>query len=89
MDCIFYSDFDCNLWFNEGNRSDIMKKSNIWKKDKRGGLTTRQIVILTILIVSFIIILFLIFRLGLGEETKKHNWYQCGYKDGFGSFIKI
>jgi len=44
--------------------------------NKRGALTTRQIVILIILIVSFIIILFLIFRLSLQEESKKqicHN----------------
>ena len=39
---------------------------------QRGGeLTTQQIVALTILIVSFIVILFLLFRLNLGEETNK------------------
>ena len=42
----------------------------------QGELTTKQLVTLVILIVSFIIILFLIFRLNLGETTDKeicHN----------------
>lgn len=45
-------------------------------RNKRGELTTQQIVTLVILITSFAIILFFIFRLGLGEETDKeicHN----------------
>ncbi|MEK6897639.1 MAG: hypothetical protein AABW93_03860 [Nanoarchaeota archaeon] len=44
--------------------------------DLKGELTTKQLVTLVILIVSFIIILFLIFRLNLGETTDKeicHN----------------
>lgn len=41
------------------------------KKNKTGELTTQQIVLLVILITSFIIILFLLFRLNLGEETAK------------------
>ncbi len=48
-----------------------MKKIN-----KRGELTTQQLVIIIVLIVSFIIILFLLFRLNLGETTNKeicHN----------------
>ena len=43
---------------------------------KRGELTSHQIVVITILIISFIVILFLLFRLNLGEETQKeicHN----------------
>ena len=39
--------------------------------NKKGELTTKQIVIFTILIVSFGIILFLMFRLNLGESAKK------------------
>ncbi len=39
--------------------------------NKRGALTTKQIVVLIILIISFLIILFLIFRLNLGGTTKK------------------
>lgn len=43
---------------------------------KRGELTTQQLVTIIILIISFVVILFLIFRLNLGEETDKeicHN----------------
>lgn len=43
---------------------------------KRGELTTQQIVMLIILIVGFVIILFLLFRLNLGRTTDKeicHN----------------
>ena len=39
------------------------------KINKKGELTTQQIVILIILIASFAIILFLLFRLNLGKET--------------------
>ena len=45
-------------------------------KNKIGELTTKQLVTIIILIVSFIIILFLIFRLNLGEQSDKeicHN----------------
>lgn len=45
-------------------------------KNKSGELTTQQIVMLIILITSFAIILFLLFRLNLGKETDKeicHN----------------
>lgn len=45
-------------------------------KNKNGELATRQIVILIILITSFAVILFFIFRLDLGGESKKqicHN----------------
>jgi hypothetical protein len=40
-------------------------------KEKKGEITTQQIVILIILITSFIVILFLLFRLNLGGETDK------------------
>jgi len=43
---------------------------------KKGEMTTQQIVTLVILIASFIVILFFILRLNLGEETEKdvcHN----------------
>lgn len=39
--------------------------------NKKGELTTTQIVGLVVLILSFVIILFLIFQLNLGETTKK------------------
>ncbi|MGD9276570.1 MAG: hypothetical protein PVJ67_05335 [Candidatus Pacearchaeota archaeon] len=45
-------------------------------KNKKGELTTQQIVMLIILITSFAVILFFIFRLNLGEITDKevcHN----------------
>jgi len=45
-------------------------------KDKHGELTTKHIVMIIILIASFIIVLFLLFRLNLGETTNKevcHN----------------
>ena len=43
---------------------------------KRGELTTQQLVMIIILIISFVVILFLLFRLNLGETTNKevcHN----------------
>src|SRR3989338_2930165 len=45
-------------------------------ENKKGELTTTQLVTIVVLIVSFIIILFLIFRLNPGEQTNKeicHN----------------
>lgn len=45
-------------------------------KTKQGELTTQQIVMLIILIISFVVILFLLFRLNLGGVTDKeicHN----------------
>ena len=45
-------------------------------ENKKGEITTKQIVTLIILIVSFVIILFLLFRLNLGRATDKeicHN----------------
>lgn len=43
----------------------------IKKRQKRGELTTKQLVTIIILIVSFIIVLALLFRLNLGETTDK------------------
>ena len=40
-------------------------------QNKKGELTTKQLVTIIILIVSFVIILFLIFRLNLGETTNQ------------------
>ena len=45
-------------------------------KNKRGELTTQQIVILIVLIMSFVVILYFLFRLNLGESSEKeicHN----------------
>jgi len=39
------------------------------QSNKRGELTTQQIVMLIILIISFVVILFLLFRLNLGRTT--------------------
>ena len=41
----------------------------VFKKIKKGEITTQQIVILIILVTSFVVILFFFFRLNLGEET--------------------
>jgi len=57
-------------------------KSN---KNKRGELTTQQLVVIIILIVSFIVILFLLFRLNLGETSTKeicHNSVVLKAKSG-------
>ena len=48
----------------------------IFKKNRRGEMTSQQIVILIILIASFAVLLFFLFRLNLGSETEKevcHN----------------
>ncbi len=45
-------------------------------KNKKGEITTQQIVLLVILIVSFVVILFLLFRLDFSKESEKdicHN----------------
>jgi len=52
-----------------------MRKINN-KINNKGELTTQQLVMLIILIISFVVILFLLWRLNLGEETQKeicHN----------------
>lgn len=45
-------------------------------KRKKAEISTQQIVLLIILIASFIIILFLLFRLNLGEESDKEACHQ-------------
>ncbi|HEB47018.1 MAG TPA: hypothetical protein ENI22_00945 [Candidatus Pacearchaeota archaeon] len=52
------------------------KKKQFSIKNKRGELTTKQIVTMIVLIVSFVIVLFLLFRLNLGGITDReicHN----------------
>ena len=44
-------------------------------KNKKAELTTKQIVILIVLIVSFAVILFFLFRLNLGDESDKQLCY--------------
>tara|TARA_Y100000310_G_C20500496_1_gene723738 strand:+ start:159 stop:917 length:759 start_codon:yes stop_codon:yes gene_type:complete len=61
-----------------------------FKKIKKGEITTQQIVFLIILITSFVVILFLFFRLNLGEVSNKeicHNSVVLKGKSvsGFGS----
>jgi hypothetical protein len=58
---------------------------------KKGELTSKQIVTLTILVLSFVIILFLFFQLDLGETTKReicHNSVVLASKSkGFSSSL--
>lgn len=57
----------------------------IYNKGKKGELTTKQLVTIIILIASFIIILFLLFRLNLGETGDKeicHNSVVLREKSG-------
>lgn len=57
----------------------------ILSKNKKGELTTKQLVVIIILIVSFIIVLFLLFRLNLGETSSKeicHNSVLLKKKSG-------
>lgn len=57
----------------------------IFDKNKRGELTTKHIVMIIILIASFIIVLFLLFRLNLGETSSKeicHNSVVLKEKSG-------
>jgi hypothetical protein len=74
LDCFFWTGNFRDLFFIKKNRGNVMEKMK--KVNKKGELTTQQLVTLIILIMSFVIILFLLFRLNLGEETKKeicHN----------------
>ena len=46
------------------------------KKNKKGELTTQQIVFLIILVISFVILLYFLIKLNLGAESEKevcHN----------------
>jgi hypothetical protein len=57
-------------------RKNFFSRQLFLQKNCKGELTTQQIVILIILITSFAVILFLLFRLNLGELTDKeicHN----------------
>ncbi len=67
MDCVFYISAYWIIFHTEKNWGIMMK---------RGELATQQIVILIVLIVSFVIILFFLVRLNLGQTTEKeicHN----------------
>lgn len=53
-----------------------IKKINKKNPGKKGEITTKQLVTIIVLIVSFIVLLFLLFRLNLGETSNKeicHN----------------
>lgn len=68
MDSVFWNSFSRSLSFAKGARGDMM--------ENKAELTTKQLVTIIILVVSFIVILFLILRLNLGETTDKeicHN----------------
>lgn len=75
MDCVFWSGFNRIIFYAKKIRGNgIMKKIKI--KNKTGELTTQQLVTIIILIVSFGVILILLFRLDLGEITNReicHN----------------
>ena len=75
MDCVFWSSFDRIIFYVKKIRINrIMKKLKI--KNKAGELTTQQLVTIIILIVSFAVLLILLFKLNLGETTDKeicHN----------------
>tara|TARA_Y100000310_G_scaffold303088_1_gene341085 strand:+ start:578 stop:1357 length:780 start_codon:yes stop_codon:yes gene_type:complete len=58
-------------------------------KEKRGELTTQQIVGLIILITSFVVILFFFFRLNLGEETQKEICHNSVVLKGKGTLAKL
>lgn len=67
MDCNFCTLIVWSIWDVKGAWNFIMKK---------GELTTQQIVMIIILVISFSVLLFLFFRLNPGELTKKdicHN----------------
>ncbi len=56
---------------------------------RKGELTTQQIVGLIILITSFLVILFLFFRLNLGGETQKEICHNSVVLAGKGTLAKI
>jgi len=74
VDCFFWSGFDRIVFYaKKFGVNGIMKKKI---KNKTAELTTQQLVTLIVLIVSFAVILILLFRLNLGEITDKeicHN----------------
>jgi hypothetical protein len=76
MDSVFWSSFGRSLFVVDKAGSAGMNLKSLIGKGRKGELTTKQLVTIIVLIVSFIIILFLIFRLNLGETTNKeicHN----------------
>ena len=44
-------------------------------KNKRGELTTQQIIMITIIIISFVVLLYFLFRLNPGETSSKQVCY--------------
>ena len=62
-------------------RKKLAKKVN----GKKGELTTQQLVVIIILILSFTVILFLLFRLNLGETTNKELCHNSVVLAGKGS----
>ena len=72
MDFVFYFSFGWFISYVKKIWCDWMRKII----NKKGEITTKQIVVLIVLIASFAVILFLLFRLNLGAETDKeicHN----------------
>ena len=67
MGSVFWVSFCRALCHAEKIRGGLMD----FKKYKRGELTTQQLVTIIILIASFVIVLFLFYRLNLGETTDK------------------
>jgi len=73
MDCVLWDYIGWNVFCTKANWNNTMRSI---LDTKRGELTTTQIVLLVILVASFAIILFFIFRLNLRQETVKevcHN----------------
>ena len=60
---------------NKKEKIENFFQYNFFKKNCKGELTTQQIVILIIVITSFAIVLFLLFRLNLGETSDKQICY--------------
>lgn len=56
---------------NEKQKNQRFFGNNFLRKNRKGEITTKQIVTLIILILSFSVILFLIFRLDLGQITNE------------------
>ncbi len=67
LDCVFWSRACRNLFNAKEFGSDMIME----KKNKKGEMTTKQLVTIIILILSFSVILFLIFRLDLGTTSNK------------------
>ncbi|VVB83468.1 Uncharacterised protein [uncultured archaeon] len=60
------------------------KKCIFPAKNHRGDITTEQIVLIIILIVSFAVILFFLFRLNLGKTTEQQNCHNSVVTRGSG-----